>query len=198
MIADALLSASPVIEAEDAAALNSVRESAVHLAVWRRPLPAPLAGLADLDWRAIDDVDSAVLVATLGAALPLLLETAGYPDIRAALAGEIVALARRFADLTAADTLRIRLEVIETDACRRFHADYVTFRLLMPLVGPGTQWTHRGSDQPTGTLCPGDVGIFKGRLLTDEPTILHRSPPLGDSGQKRLLLAIDPINEADL
>jgi hypothetical protein len=39
----------------------------------------------------------------------------------------------------------------------------------------------------------GAVGVFKGRLLLDPPTILHRSPPISATGERRLVLAIDPL-----
>jgi hypothetical protein len=84
--------------------------------------------------------------------------------------------------------------VIETDACRKFHADQVTVRLLMPLVGPGTQWVHANAEPqvPEGELRIGDVGLFKGRVWAEEPVILHRSPPIAAMGITRLLLVIDP------
>src|SRR6056297_2880110 len=43
---------------------------------------------------------------------------------------DIPALADRFAGLMRARFLRLRLDVIETDACRRFHIDAVTARLI--------------------------------------------------------------------
>jgi hypothetical protein len=39
----------------------------------------------------------------------------------------------------------------------------------------------------------GEVGIFKGRLWAEEPSILHRSPPIAASGERRLLLVLDPL-----
>ena len=44
------------------------------------------------------------------------------------------------------------------------------------------------AEVPTGA-----VGVFKGRLLLDPPTILHRSPPISATGERRLVLAIDPL-----
>ena len=32
------------------------------------------------------------------------------------------------------------LEVVRTDSCRKFHADYVTARLITTYLGEGTQW----------------------------------------------------------
>ena len=88
----------------------------------------------------------------------------------------------------------LRLEVIETDACRRFHADFVTLRLLSSYVGPGTQWCRANAADAICEVPTGAVGVFKGRLLLDPPTILHRSPPIGaiatGSGWLRRIRAI--------
>lgn len=58
----------------------------------------------------------------------------------------------------------LRFDMIETDACRKFHMDQVTTRLLMPLSGSGTQWidVSLGSDAPINQFGVGDVEIFKG------------------------------------
>jgi hypothetical protein len=43
-------------------------------------------------------------------------------------------------------------------------------------------------------LLAGEVALFKGRLLTDSP-IIHRSPPIAGTGQRRLVLVINPAQE---
>lgn len=177
----------------DAGVLGRIMDADIHLAVWRREMPAGLTGLSALDWDAIDDIDETVAAESLAQAAPLLLEEAGYADTGPPLAAEIVVLGEHLAAVMRRDLLRVRLEVIETDACRRFHTDYVTARLLMPLVGPGTQWIRSGSDGPVDALRPGDVGLFKGRQWAEEPIVLHRSPPVAATGETRLLLALDPL-----
>ncbi|WP_084580001.1 DUF1826 domain-containing protein [Sphingomonas azotifigens] len=184
------------VERGDPSVLEAVARPEVHLAIWNRRLPIALAWLPQLDWRKIDDLDFATTLAMLEADVAEGLAEAGYPaGARAdALAGEIVGHARRFGAIQKIDALAIRLEVIETDACRKFHADHVIARLLTTLVGSGTQWVHveAGPDTPIRQMRTADVAIFKGRLATDALAILHRSPPIGDTGETRLLLAIDP------
>lgn len=176
--------------------LEAVARAEVHLALWNRPLPAALAWLATLDFARIDDLDFETPLAAAEAEIAEGLAEAGYPagDRGDALLDEILGHARRFAAIQRLDAVRIRLEVIATDACRKFHADHVTARLLTTLVGSGTQWIHSVADpgMPIRQLRTGDVGIFKGRLGTDPVGILHRSPPILDKGETRLLLAIDP------
>lgn len=176
----------------DPAVLARIWEPDVHLAIWRRPLACDLDGLCSLDWNVIDDIDEIVSNMALARDVPELIEVAGYGDVATALAREVVAMGERLAAILECTMLRLRLEVIETDACRKFHADNVTARLLMPLVGPGTQWLHAGSDGPIESLLPGEVGVFKGRLWAEEPFILHRSPPVAATGETRLLLAMNP------
>jgi hypothetical protein len=182
-----------VVMDDDQVVLQRILDPDVHLAVWQRRAARDLAGLAGLDWDAIADIDQDVPVVALASAIPGALRSAGYPDV-VALADVIVPLASDFAALMACEALRIRLDVIETDACRKFHADQVTVRLLMPLVGPGTQWVHANAEPqvPEGELRIGDVGLFKGRVWAEEPVILHRSPPIAAMGITRLLLVIDP------
>ncbi|GAA0740048.1 DUF1826 domain-containing protein [Sphingomonas sp. ABOLD] len=190
--------AAPAVALErgDPGVLEAVVRPEVHLAIWNRPLPLALAWLPQLDWSKIDDLDFTTTLEALEADVAEGLAEAGYPaGARGdALAGEMIDHARRFAAVQQIDALAIRLEVIETDACHKFHADHVTARLLTTLMGTGTQWIHgdAGPDTPIRQMRTGDVAIFKGRLATEALAILHRSPPIGDTGETRLLLAIDP------
>ncbi|WP_010545056.1 DUF1826 domain-containing protein, partial [Sphingomonas elodea] len=183
--ARALASSPLAIERCDPEVLQLVTRPEVHLVVWRRPLPASLEWLSRLDWSRIDDLDFVAGVDRLEAEIGGGLAEAGYPaGARGdALLDEIAGHARRFAAIHSLDAVTIRLEVIDTDACRKFHADYVTARLLATLVGPGTQWIYgiAPTDAPVRQLRTGDVGIFKGRLGADPLAILHRSPPLTDT-----------------
>lgn len=179
------------------ATLERIMDETVHLAIWQRPAPEYGAAVSELEWDAIDDIDDEMDVVDVPRALSRSLANAGYAaDL--GLADELAALAVRFAEIVACDRLRVRLDVIRTDACRKFHADNVTVRLLMPLVGPGTQWLAARRVHPDplvadGQLQIGEVALFKGRVWAERPEILHRSPPVGATGITRLLLAIDPL-----
>lgn len=188
----------PVTIAESADVLDRIRDPQVHLALWARGLPDALAGLAALEWDGIDDIDAAVAVEALAFDVPTLLEEAGYGDMTPALSHEIVMLGARLSAIMGCEALRLRLEVIETDACRRFHVDNVAARLLMPLVGPGTQWRRADAESPIHELGRGEVGVFKGHLWAAEPRILHRSPPIAATGETRLLLALNPYADGEM
>jgi hypothetical protein len=180
----------------DRTSLDVIARPKTALAIWWRPLPdAVKAGLAVLD---LDTVDDVTLDLDADAQLDDTLRDAGYPDdVATPLAADIGLLLRRQAALTGDDRLRLRLEVIETDACRRFHADYVTLRLLCTYAGPGTQWCRAAAADAIYEVPTGAVGVFKGRMLLDPPTVLHRSPPIVATGGQRLILVIDPIRSND-
>lgn len=172
------------------ASLDAVRAAHVALAMWRRPVPLH-AALPDLD--TVDDLSITLDHRDAQATLAASLLDAGYPpEITAELAADVALLAATHRDLTGAATTKIRLDVIDTDACRRFHADYVTLRMLCTYRGAGTQWCRAAAPDAIHDLATGTVGVFKGRLAMEEPTILHRSPPLRTTGGQRLLLVIDP------
>ncbi|WP_082443336.1 MULTISPECIES: DUF1826 domain-containing protein [unclassified Sphingomonas] len=186
--------------------LRAIRSADVNLAIWRRSPPVTL-NEAMLD--AVDDLAIVRPIDLLATMLPADLRTAGYPDATAALLGaDVATLADAFARIVGATRVSIRLDVVETDACRRFHADYVTARLICTYVGPGTQWLDtidaaalgEGADVDTLTirsLATGDVGLFKGWLWSPDAPIVHRSPPILTTGERRLLLVIDPAPAAD-
>ena len=180
--------------------LAAILEDGVNLAIWQRR-GSPKIAAADLD--DVDDISVALPVTELAAAVPAALDAAGFGACDTALLGrDIVDLATRFASLMAIDRVAIRLEVVETDACRRFHADYVAVRLICSYVGPGTQWLDDrdavalsdGTDVTelnVRSIATGDVALFKGRDRTGTP-IVHRSPPVAATGKRRLVLVIDP------
>lgn len=115
---------------------------------------------------------------------------------------DIGMLAEGVARLMRARFLRLRLDVIETDACRRFHIDAVTARLICTYRGTGTQYgisvdgevPRRVFTTPTGAPL-----VLRGTLWPGDPPsgLLHRSPPIEGSGETRLLLVLDPVDDPE-
>lgn len=112
-----------------------------------------------------------------------------------ALRDDILALARRFAAFMQIDAVRLRLEAVTTNACRRIHADYADLRLITTYHGRGTDYLPNGAEQAENNLLrmpTGHIGLFKGRLFADQhEPCLHRSPPIEGTGEVRLVLVID-------
>lgn len=118
---------------------------------------------------------------------------AGLPPLPESLGRAVTDLAHRFAALIQCETVRVRLEGVTGNACRKVHADYTDLRIICTLAGPGTDYTL--GDDPDGPLrriATGAVALFKGHEFgTGHKPCLHRSPPIEDSGERRLVLVID-------
>ncbi|MGR3503505.1 DUF1826 domain-containing protein [Pseudaestuariivita sp.] len=143
-------------------------------------------------------------VAGIARAAEALCDAARMPAMpeRAWLIGDIASLAERFADMMEARQLRLRLEAVTTNACRKFHRDAITARLVCTYRGTGTQYgtAHAGGDpQEILTVPTGAPILMRGSLWRPEPDagLLHRSPPIEGSGETRLLLVLDPLSGDD-
>lgn len=166
----------------DPAALLAIRRPSVMLAAWTRPSPWT-RHLPGALFRAVTEaVEPGEAAAALGLPLP------------AALAEDIAALALLFRTVAQAPRLRLRLEALEHDACRRFHVDAVGLRMLCTYAGRGTQWRLGGpeDDAPHHEASPGDVLILKG-ARRGGAGLVHRSPPVSglERGRRRLVLCLD-------
>jgi len=179
--------------------LETIRDESVSLAIWERTSHQALEALLHQNLR---DVRLSCACDLLEAWLGEAIDSCGFAatEGRDELAADIVDLAQKFCAVTEFESLDLRLEVVTTNACRKFHGDYVKARLITTYVGEGTQWLEQEDaerlakglePQTVRQLTQGDVGLFKGKLATLQPAI-HRSPPLDDTGKKRLLLVLNP------
>lgn len=198
-------SREPVAVIDCAPAMRQLLRPGVALAIWQRSLEGPLRG--ELSGLALDRVEDILLTGSVDAldgALARAMDEAGYPPAPR-LRDDIVLLARAHAAVIGESEVCIRLEVVETDACRRFHADYVTARTITTYIGQGTQWVESECAENAGApggapirpIDTGSVAMFKGRLWQEVPSILHRSPPIGGPGEQRLVLVVDPAPAND-
>lgn len=128
-----------------------------------------------------------------------LAAASGLPEAqeRSLLVDDISALANIFAGVVRTSFLRLRLDVVTTDACPKFHTDAVTARLICTYRGTGTEFGNAedGSDPSEVFTAPtGSPLLLKGSLWPQKPksSLLHRSPPIERTGQTRLVLVLDP------
>jgi hypothetical protein len=192
--------------------LAAVRDPACVLALWQRTLAGSISD-------ALDRLPCAALPAfDVVAAAPDLRRHAAMAIQNSRLVGtglgrwlacDIPRLCCRYVAITGIQRMHVRLAAIDHDACRYFHLDRVSYRLLCTYRGPGTQWvppeTHidpglRGEaltaalDADPGRIrqaATRSVMLFRGfEPHSAQPGLLHRSPPVGALGTHRLVLTI--------
>jgi hypothetical protein len=178
----------------DEAVLLEILRPEVALALWLRPEPAgwrkataPLLAAAPFRAACEDAPEAAVdgALAALGRPVPV------------ALAADMTRLASIFAAITGKDRVRVRLDGVTHDSCRRFHMDAIGLRLLCTYRGEGTQWTMCGPEcRAPHQAPPCSVLLLKGSRHAPPPPpgCLHRSPPVSGlpaDKRARILLCID-------
>lgn len=133
-----------------------------------------------------------------------ICEAAGIPGWgeRERMIDDTAALANIFTGLMGAPYLRLRFDVVTTNACRKFHLDAVTARLVCTYRGTGTQYgisTDGAAPQRVFTVPTGAPILLRGTLWPERPKsgLLHRSPPIEGTGETRLVLVLDPINDVN-
>lgn len=185
--------------------LSAIHAPGCAAAIWnRRPLSEFEAWINRLD---ADQLPRARLILRpegVRAAVKQACDAAGTPDSgeRTLLIDDIAALSDIFAGTLRTKWLRLRLDVVTTNACRKFHVDAVTARLVCTYRGTGTQYGTglQGADpQRILTLPTGCPVLLRGTRWPEHPRagLLHRSPPIEGSGEVRLLLVLDPITDPE-
>ena len=189
---------SRAVIADDADALRSIRDENVAIAVWERDA---ISAISNLPLESIKGIRFQAPLGELPNCLETKLDAAGIKKsmARNMLITDVAMLANRFADVMELTAVDVRLEHVTNNACKKFHGDYVTARLICTYVGPGTQWLDGkdaadcdcGEPHDFHQMATGDVAILKGRLWSENYPAIHRSPPIEASGQERLVLVIN-------
>ena len=200
------LGATGVYSSEDPEGFAAIYESDCAAAIWER---APLQSFQS--W--IDGLPAGILPRTLTIlrpervrkALQELVELSGMPDCLELdmFVDDVAALTAIFADVLKAPYVRLRLDVVTTNACRKFHIDAVTARLVCTYRGTGTQYgnsTDHTDPDRCYTVPSGSPIILRGTRWPTSGTqdaLLHRSPPIEGTGKTRLLLVLDPVTDLE-
>ncbi|MEM8581477.1 MAG: DUF1826 domain-containing protein [Pseudomonadota bacterium] len=185
--------------------LSSIKHPACSAAIWKRePLPEFQSWIERLDPANLPRARIILRAEMVRNAMTDLSEAYGLPDCdeRTMLIDDIAALAAVFSSIMDSEYLRLRLDVISTNACRKFHVDALTARLICTYRGHATQYGNgmMGHDPkdihdvPTG--CP---MILRGTNWPSaaKPGLLHRSPPIEGTGETRLVLVLDPVTDVE-
>ncbi|MEO1200635.1 MAG: DUF1826 domain-containing protein [Pseudomonadota bacterium] len=133
-------------------------------------------------------------------AVSQLVEVSGLPvcEERRMLVDDISAQANMFAAVIGAPYLRLRLDVIMSNACQEFRIDAVTARLVCTYRGTGMQYgisTDGAEPQHVVTVPTGSPIVLRGTLWPETPKsgLRYRSPPIERMGETRLVLVLDPV-----
>ena len=191
--------------AEQIENLSVIHKPGCAAAIWRRSPPLGFQGW--MDAVSADDLPSARLIlrpSEVKSAVEQLCEQSGMPygAHQSWLVADVENLAVRFADIMKVPYLRLRFDVIRTNACRRFHIDAISARLICTYRGTGTQYgisVDGAEPKRVFTVPTGSPMIMRGTQWPETPRsgLLHRSPPIEGTGETRLVLVLDPVFSLD-
>lgn len=164
-------------------------DGTAELAVWKRSVSeAAQLAFESVDFSAFEDIRIDGAADAILAGLDVCLRALPWPGlVKDCVAEDVIAM---LAPLRAIDAdYTLRLEYVTDDACRKFHKDETDFRLITSYLGRGTQWTIDGGDiREMGTF---HVAMLLGQRCAFSSRILHRSPPIEDTGEVRFVMVLD-------
>ena len=183
--------------------LYAIRQPLVPAVIWRRsPLSKFQTWIDSLSDEELPSARVALPLDKIHEVLTEVMQISATPACvqREMLIDDIAALANVFAEINQTNLLRLRLEVINSNKCSKFHIDAVTTRLVCTYRGPGTQYCFSADEFDPSNICDVPTSspiVMRGTLWPTEKRsdFLHRSPPIDGSGKTRLLLVLDPIND---
>ncbi|MEM8814042.1 MAG: DUF1826 domain-containing protein [Pseudomonadota bacterium] len=194
---------SPISVTQNAAGLTAIGDPGCAAAIWNRaPLPRFQSWIDALEPEQLPNARMILRPEDIRVAALQVCETAGTPncDERDRLIDDAAALADIFADLMRTPYLRLRFDVVTTDACWKFHTDALTARLICTYRGTGTQYglSPDGSEPSRIFTVPtGAPIVLRGTLWPEQPKsgLRHRSPPISGTGETRLVMVLDPMTD---
>lgn len=181
--------------------LAMIREPSCAAMIWRRQPPQSFQDWIDrLHPDQLPAARTVLRPQAISEAVQHLCDIAGMEDCpeRRWLEDDIADLSRRFSEIMRVPYLRLRLGVVKTNACRKFHIDAIMARLICTYRGTGTQYgfsTDGNEPSKVFTIDTGSTMVMRGTRWPETPAsgLLHRSPPIEGTGETRLVLVLDPI-----
>lgn len=194
----------------DVAVLQRITEPGVNLSLWQRTgLPHVSVELSGLRGADLADARRETSAAGFDRDLSELLRLQNLdPAAFAHWRADLGMLSKHFFHLAGGRDVRFRLVTTDRDDCRRFHVDRTSLRLLCTYRGPGTEWLtdqqvdraaqasgapneaiiRYGTPSHFGTFW---VGVMKGDPGNSGQGLVHRSPPVENTGVVRVLFCMD-------
>ena len=192
-------------------ALTGILDDGVNLALWQRQLPAHIADFGRLLLSLNEPLAESLSLEMPGDdAEPNLHGLAsGFSDLEGyeGFIADVSWLVSAFACLLGAQRIGLRLRVLDTAMCPRFHVDHVPVRLITTYAGIGSQWLKEGAmdrrqlgkpdAEPEDNsliqqITSGEVALLKGEKWHGNEGfgLIHRSPQPAP-GERRLILTLD-------
>ncbi|WP_299410812.1 DUF1826 domain-containing protein [uncultured Roseobacter sp.] len=191
--------------ADDPTSLNAFLKPGCAAAIWRRQTPQDVQTW--LDGLEPDRLPQGRVILPKEAVVSTVARLCDIANLPQGLERDwfetdIGTLAALFADLMSARYLRLRLDVVAHNACRKFHIDAITARLVCTYRGTGTQYGISTDGQDPAQVLTVPTGapiLLRGTLWPTQPAsgLLHRSPPIEGTGETRLVLVLDPVTDPD-
>ena len=195
----------PVKIVENGDDLCQIGRDGVGGVIWRRQIPEEFRNWIDgLDPQLLPSARAILHPQDTRALVTDICDAAKTPagSNREWLIDDVCALADRFVDIMSSPYLQLRFDVVADDACRKFHRDMVRARLICTYRGRGTQYgiAHGAADPQRISDVPAGAPIFlRGNLWHDPAAgdLRHRSPPIAGTGETRLILVLDAVQNRD-
>ena len=186
--------------------LGKIHEEQINIAIYERDVNQLADEINkilynDLNFKATGNIDSIIKE----------LNKIHNVDDYKLIIDDIIFLLNKFKEISEVKSFKLLLAIVDNDMCRRFHTDLNYIRMLCTYSGPGTLWLSENNlnrealdylesnnsivinNDLINQVSTGSVAILKGGLYPRKGTkaIVHRSPNIEESHQKRLLLRID-------
>ncbi|MGF6327768.1 hypothetical protein ABH909_000646 [Pseudomonas sp. BS3782 TE3695] len=199
------------VQGDTPKALTGILDDGVNLALWQRQLPAHIADFGRLLLSLNEPLAESLSLEMPGEdADPNLHGLAsGFSDLEGyeGFIADVSWLVSAFACLLGAQRIGLRLRVLDTAMCPRFHVDHVPVRLITTYAGIGSQWLKEGAmdrrqlgkpeAEPQDNsliqqITSGEVALLKGEKWHGNEGfgLIHRSPQPAP-GERRLILTLD-------
>lgn len=206
-----------VAVSESPTVLSDIYQDDVNLAIWQSPLPDSLT-------RCIQDLIiqkpsfRTVMAVTPANVHEHISDCFAGIDSSNELCQHICLLVDMFCTLFDLKYAGLRLKLLDSPMCPKFHVDKVPCRLVTTFYGSATEWlphsavnrtklgagSHGMPDDTSGIinpsaaiqqLSPGDVALLKGEWWhnNEHAGLVHRSPA-ATQHEHRLLLTLDFMN----
>lgn len=203
-------------------ALSEIYQEEVNIAIWQRKLSSKIMLASNNILQTYPFLEISEVINPKDV-IEMLDSKIGTSKDNIYLSSDISDLVNIFCDLFKLDCVGFRLKILDHAMCPRFHVDRVPCRLITTYHGIATEWlphckvdrsklgvaSHGKIDEETGIfkthkdieqLDVGHVGLLKGESWekNEGAGLVHRSPKVENNDQRRLMLTLDFIDDAQL